>query len=89
MADGIHGQKVFALLLQLALAAYAVSQTAEIGFGEKEAKIDAFGQLQKRSIRFALRQRRRRTTTAGAAAGLPPPLHRRRNRRRRRHAALL
>ena len=39
--------------------AYAASQTAEIGFGEKEAKIDAFGQLQKRSIRFALRQRRR------------------------------
>ena len=41
--------------------AYAASQTAEIGFGEKEAKIDAFGQLQKRSIRFALRQRRRHT----------------------------
>ena len=71
--------------------AYAASQTAEIGFGEKEAKIDAFGQLQKRSIRFALRQRRRRTATAGSAAGLPPPLHRRRNRRRRRrsHTALL
>ena len=49
--------------------AYAASQTAEIGFGEKEAKIDAFGQLQKRSIRFALRQRRRRRT---AAAGAPP-----------------
>ena len=52
MADGIHGQKVFALHLQPCnTTAYAVSQTAEIGFGEKEAKIDAFGQLQKRSIR--------------------------------------
>ena len=58
MADGIHGQKVFALLDAAAQSAqpgcnttaYAVSQTAEIGFGEKEAKIDAFGQLQKRSI---------------------------------------
>ena len=37
MADGIHGQKVFALHLQPCnTTAYAVSQTAEIGFGEKE-----------------------------------------------------
>ena len=50
MADGIHGQKVFASAAACNTTAYAVSQTAEIGFGEKEAKIDAFGQLQKRSI---------------------------------------
>ena len=50
--------------------AYAASQTAEIGFGEKEAKIDAFGQLQKRSIRFALRQRRRRTAAPQPAQPL-------------------